>query len=413
MRLGKRRAAADDGLALMIPRFSVVRWIAVFGILLALLWVPFRIAGTRAGTAARMPLNQVLERGWLRLMHWERHRADGLGRQDRRATLGRFQELVSQGRAALLAPPWRLAGAYDGGLPRSTSGIEQLEAAIGRPFEIVSIYQAWGDRTEHLFPRQLTEEISAIGSVPMITWEPWVTEFDGGVRTQLRPLPQRETRCLDDIASGEYNFYVSAWARAAREYGRPFFLRFGHEMNNAYRYPWGPQNGNTPASFIRAWRQLHEAFRAEGASNVIWVWSPHIGRDDFPQYYPGDDVVDWTATGVLNYGTAMPWSRWWSFDELFGPHYGALAQPGKPIMIAELGTLANGGSREAWYRDTFAAIERYPAIRAVVLFHQAADATISAAPISWGILDSPAAIGSVKTGLAAAAYRPRATSSHP
>jgi beta-mannanase len=246
----------------------------------------------------------------------------------------------------------------------------------------------------------------------MITWEPWVTEFDGDVRTQLRPLPQRETRCLEDIASGEYNFYARAWADAARDYGRPFFLRFGHEMNNAYRYPWGPQNGNTPASFIRAWRQLHETFRAAGASNAIWVWAPHIGRDDFPEYYPGDDVVDWVGTGVLNYGTAMPWSRWWSFDELLGPHYGALASSGKPIMIAELGTVANGGARDAWYRDTFAAVERYPAIRAVVLFHQAADATISAAPLSWGILDSPAAIEAVKNGLSSAAYNPRSVSSH-
>jgi beta-mannanase len=79
------------------------------------------------------------------------------------------------------------------------------------------------------------------------------------------------------------------------------FVRFAHEMNDPYRYPWGPQH-NTKEEFIAAWRHVVERFRAAGAGNVIWVWSPHVAYEYWDLYYPGDEFVDWAATGVLNFG---------------------------------------------------------------------------------------------------------------
>ena len=111
------------------------------------------------------------------------------------------------------------------------------------------------------------------------------------------------------LESFYYDFYIVPWARAAAEYKHPLFLRFAHEMNDPYRYPWGPQNGNRPEDFVAAWKHVHLIFQKMGATNVLWVWSPHISMPWFEFYYPGPEFVDWIGVGVLNYGTIASWSR--------------------------------------------------------------------------------------------------------
>ena len=89
-------------------------------------------------------------------------------------------------------------------------------------------------------------------------------------------------------------------------------------------------------------------------------WKPAWGALR-PLDGPGDDYVDWVATGALNYGTVAYWSQWWSFDEIFGKHYDFLLGLGKPIMIAEFGTLAVGGEQAEWYRSALTGLnQRYP-----------------------------------------------------
>jgi hypothetical protein len=74
----------------------------------------------------------------------------------------------------------------------------------------------------------MVETISEMGSVPVITWEPWVVDFDRNVRSNLPPLAEREYASLRAIARGDYDFYIVPWARAAAAYGKPLFLRFAH-----------------------------------------------------------------------------------------------------------------------------------------------------------------------------------------
>jgi hypothetical protein len=96
--------------------------------------------------------------------------------------------------------------------------------------------------------------------------------------------------------------------------------------------------------------------------------------------------VDWTATGVLNFGPIAQWSKWWSFDEIFGTKYDRLAAFGKPIMIAELGSLAVGGDRAAWYEDALGDLPaRYPGVAAVLFFHVAGDQTVTYQKVDWSL----------------------------
>lgn len=304
-------------------------------------------------------------------------------------------------RAWLARPDKTLWGIYDGRLPASFGGVTEAEQTLGYEFPIISIYQAWGDRPDQArFPSRLVETIDRLGSVPMVTWEPWVRDFDPALRPNLPPMPEREYASLAAIARGDYDFYVAAWAADAAAFGKPIFLRFAHEMNDPYRYPWGPQNGNRPDDFIAAWQHVHIIFQKMNATNVLWVWSPHISMPWFEYYYPGDEWVDWVGTAVLNYGDAAPWSRWWSFRQIFGKSYDTLATMGKPVMITEFGTLTQGGDAEAWYREALDDMRvQYPEIRSVVSFNQTADFTLTSEPLNWSPLQSSGATRAVREGL--------------
>jgi hypothetical protein len=157
-------------------------------------------------------------------------------------------------------------------------------------------------------------------------------------------------------------------------------------MNDAYRYPWGPQN-NTKEEYIAAWRRVVERFRSAGADNVLWVWSPHVAYEYWELYYPGDAYVDWVATGVLNFGPIAQWSRWWTFDEIFGTKYPKIAEFGKPIMIAEFGSLAVGGDRTVWYTEAFSGLrKKYPAVGSLLFFNVAGDQTVTYQKVDWTFL---------------------------
>jgi beta-mannanase len=170
-------------------------------------------------------------------------------------------------------------------------------------------------------------------------------------------------------------------------------------MNDPYRYPWGPQN-NEPQHFIAAWRRVVDRFRAAGADNVVWVWAPHVAYAGYEVYWPGDDYVDWVATGALNYGTVAYWSQWWGFDLIFGQHYDFLAGFGKPLMIAELGSLAVGGDRAAWYRDALEGLtQRFPSVKAVLFFHVEGDATVTAQALDWSFTRDSTVTRAVREGL--------------
>ena len=308
---------------------------------------------------------------------------------------------ILESTAALKNPQKILFGAYDGGFPNDTSGFVKLESALRYRFPIISFYSAWGDKPDEQFPLRMVQTIDRLGSVPMITWEPWVTDFDERRRTNLPPAAEREYASLAAIAKGEYDFYVSPWAEAAASFGKPIFLRFAHEMNDPYRYPWGPQNGNRPDDFIAAWRRVHDIFQKKGATNVIWVWSPHISMPWFEYYYPGDHVVDWVGLGILNYGTVASWSRWWSLHQILDKSYPTLAKFNKPMMIAELGTLAQGGDTLVWYQQAFYQLEHtYGRIRAVIFFNQPQDVTMSTSPLNWTVTQNPRATDFVAGELA-------------
>jgi endoglucanase len=190
------------------------------------------------------------------------------------------------------------------------------------------------------------------------------------VLVTVEPFPQRgdRTPVLDTIVAGDRDGELRKLARVAREASpQVVLLRWGHEMELSGLYPWA---ANHPELYQAAYRHVVEIFRAEGADNVRWVWSP-VGNAGLEAYYPGDDVVDYVGVTVLgdpgwdaNFGLAPQ-----SFAQLLEPKYERLAGYGKPIVVAEFGVSGPPERQRAWLQGAARSIGDFPLVRAMSYFN--------------------------------------------
>lgn len=298
----------------------------------------------------------------------------------------------------LNAPDTLFFGAYDDNTRTSFEQIVALEDSLGIQLPVIQIYTAWGSKRDQNFPMLQAQAIHDLGSVPMITWEPWLNDFNPQQFPFVRKTSNINEGGLTAIAEGKFDAYIDEWALNARKFRQPFFLRFGHEMNDPYRYPWGPQN-NAPEDFISAWQHVVNRFDSLGAQNAIWIWSPHPAYN-YDSYYPGKDFVDWIGITALNYGTVAPWSKWWSFDEIIGKSYKDFSKHNHPIMLTEFGSLGVGGDRAAWYSNALDSIPvKYPLIHSVVFFHASGDNTTTYKTLDWSIKNDKEVIKAIQSAV--------------
>jgi beta-mannanase len=260
--------------------------------------------------------------------------------------------------------------------------VYRFERLLQHKLQYVLWFQAWGD-SDRAFLSNAVWLAAQMGLTPVITWEPWKRGF-------VDPTAPQPAYSLSSIAAGEHDAYIRSWARAARATGIPIVLRFAHEQSTEPgTVSWYPWQGD-PEGYRAAYRHIVTLFREEGATNVQFLWSAMWLNSWASQYYPGDDVVDLVATTVLNHGTGATaaWTKWRTFDELFGEQYQAARQWGKPIIITELATAEYGGDKAAWLRDCFTALQPgYPLVQGILLFEVESDREWPI--INWSVASSP------------------------
>lgn len=271
--------------------------------------------------------------------------------------------------AAQSAPgqPPVMLGIWQPPAPGDLRPLHELEAAIGRQVDIVPWYQAWGSEDNSQFRTEAVREVHAHGAIPMITWEPWDTS---------EGMHQPEF-ALSRIPEGAFEAYIWDWAKQAAAIDGPILLRFAHEMNGNW-YPWAiGVNGTTTESYKAAWRHIVGIFRAAGAGNVQFVWSPnkdYPGATPLAAIYPGDDLVDWVAIDGYNFGPAKEGQQWRDFNQTFKATYDQLVSfSDKPVMIAETGSAEAGGDKAAWIRNGLNPanlVTNYPELEAIIWFNQ-------------------------------------------
>lgn len=255
-------------------------------------------------------------------------------------------------------------GAALHGYPITTAKLEKVEQEMGFPPQMVLFYLQWsppGGAGE--FPKESLEAIWQRGAAPCLSWEPMYWQDN------------REVMVLyEQIVSGQYDSYLSAFAREAAAWDKPFIIRFAHEMN-LERYHWGTgkdQYGpQSPEIYQQMFRYVVDLFRKVGAHKVLWAFCPNAESLPNPahnsaaswnrarNYYPGDDYVDILGMDGYNWGTTQTqkkngWeSRWRSFQEIFAPIYQELRSlsPHKPLLVFETASTIKGGDKALWIKE--------------------------------------------------------------
>lgn len=259
--------------------------------------------------------------------------------------------LVSLAVVPVSASAYIQLGAFTPGAPANGEALARYAAMVGRQPDIVMWYRN--------FPRPLLQadeiaNLRATGQTPMVTWEP-------------------QAASLTEIAAGAYDEYLHESAALAKSWEGPLLLRFAHEMNGDW-YSWG-SGATTPGAFIAAWQHVVSLFRADGAVNVRWVWSPFVAvGDKYPiaPYFPGDEWIDYVGLDGYNWGSAT--GTWQSLKAVFASSYALVTGlSAKPVIVTETGSSETGGDKAAWIRTGFMTTipEAFPRIGAVIWFNQA------------------------------------------
>jgi hypothetical protein len=293
--------------------------------------------------------------------------------------------------AVLCAPAQASAairiGIYSGANGQSTAledpaVLDRYIAAVGRAPAFVHDY---GNVTDPLLTPNEVANLTSHGTGVMMTWQLFKSGWSG------------ETIALPDIAAGNYDTQLRAAAQQAKTLPFEVMIRFAHEMNGDW-YPWRPGGpaGNVGSNYVDAWRHIVDLFRAEGATNVKWVWSPNVDYDGtypFEQYFPGDDWIDYVALDGYNWGTSGQGpDEWQSVGEVFSSAYAKVtAMSSRPVMLAETSSSEAGGDKAAWIRQGFLneIPQKFPRVTDIAWFDRSQE-------LDWRINSSSSALAAYR-----------------
>ncbi|MEO5878074.1 MAG: glycosyl hydrolase, partial [Streptosporangiaceae bacterium] len=219
---------------------------------------------------------------------------------------------------------------------------------------------------------------------------------------KARVIPQIEWEphgvSLASIGSGAHDAYLAEFARGVRRANVPITMSFAHEMNG-YWYSWGRPNGNPSATqaaqFVRAWRHVHDVFVQQGATNVIWLWSPNtIGpmpKVRLKPYWPGAAYVDWV--GVIGYYRHKKGPE--NFKAIFDPTITEIRKfTKKQILLSEVAA-RRGKYRNADIRNLLTTIAQRKYLIGLSWFN--INKTGAGAEDDWRIENSKSSLKTFKT----------------
>jgi hypothetical protein len=229
---------------------------------------------------------------------------------------------------------------------KGASDITTLEKEIGRTFALDAHYQNWLTS----FPSVPEDNDLSAGRLPVESWN-------------CQPSNAQ-------IVAGAADALIQTRALGIKSFSHPVFLRYLWDMNvpagslnRGACYDPGTDNpdGTFSASeFVAAWKHIRAIFASEGVTNVIWVWSPSAtGVDPLP-YYPGASEVDWVAFDAYDPNGA-------GVVPAVSAIYPTLAALGKPLLIAESGSLAS--NQAAFLQQAQAALPtQFPLVKGFMYY---------------------------------------------
>ncbi len=257
--------------------------------------------------------------------------------------------------AAASAPPAALFpknGAFLGTWVKPRGGettrdsIRRVEQQIGRRFAIDHQYYQWNTS----IPTAHETWTVGQGRIPFINWK--------------MPSPWRS------VGEGSHDQWIASRADAFKTFGSPVYLSMHHEPENDGSF-------GSKGDFVRAFRHVVDIFRARGVTNVAFVWTMMAwsfdvrSGENIPDWYPGDDYVDFIGADGYNWAPLRPGARWTRFNDVFSDANGFAAQHDKPWMVVEYGAQEDPGDpsrKGAWLKDMLDTVKTWPLLKALIYF---------------------------------------------
>jgi cellulose synthase/poly-beta-1,6-N-acetylglucosamine synthase-like glycosyltransferase len=223
-----------------------------------------------------------------------------------------------------------------------------LENDLGVRFSIVGRTQEVSDRFDDSWARELAAHRS----------RPWITlEFGEPGHNALPPLAAN----LPAIYNGIRDDELRRWATEIRRYGKPVYLTILLHADKDWAVSSGVAHGGIPQDVAKAWIHVQDIFRAQGASNVAWVWAPADPIHD-QRFAPPVSTIDAVLQSFINY----PEVRWGKPGEVLRNL--TRRYPHTPVFVEA--TAAGAPARKAaWLRSLGRAVGLSPNVYAV-LYHE-------------------------------------------
>lgn len=148
--------------------------------------------------------------------------------------------------------------------------------------------------------------------------------------------------CLSQLANGGFGDHIRQLANFFKRIGNtPVYLRVGYEFDGQ----WNMGYDNT-SNYIAAYRRIVDGLRAEGVTNVAYVWQSSSSpiddilegqRESISDWYPGNNYVDWLGLSwfLLPQERAPVGGTVSTQLELASEVVDLARSLGKPVMIAE------------------------------------------------------------------------------
>ena len=253
--------------------------------------------------------------------------------------------LAAAAPAALAGPIVPASGVYLGAFANEPGGITALEADIGRTLALDRSYMPW---TFTGWAKRIAPDAAA-GRIPELAWS---------------AAPATTAAA---IASGSQDGIIKAAARAMRDTGTDIMLVPWYEFDQPRGHP---RFIGGPKRVAAAWRRMVGLFRAVGATNVHFVWTPMAydfgahAKVDARSFYPGNAYVHWIGADAYNF----PGVPFRTQAELLNPAVAFATLHRKPFIVGETASLGSDPATPAWIAayGTWAAL--HPAVKAVNFF---------------------------------------------
>jgi hypothetical protein len=263
--------------------------------------------------------------------------------------------------AQSILPP---SGAYLGAFANEPGGITTLEADMGRTLALDRTYVPW---TFAGWAKRIAPDAAA-GRIPELAWS---------------AAPATTAAA---IASGSQDGVITAAARAMRDTGVQILLVPWYEFDQP---PGHKRYIGGPSAFIAAWRRMVGIFRAVGATNVHFAWTPMAydfgphAQVDAAAFYPGNAYVHWIGADAYN----LPGAPFRTQAELLDPVVSFAVTHGKPFLVGETASLTTLSQTPAWIEAYGAWAALHPQVRGITFFD-----SISPKGYDFRLIANPAAL---------------------